>query len=134
MRKNSGHVVFFYAKLFQRKERFMRIMRFLGVFLVLLPCVSFGAGRGDFQTASRLLTAARRGDTQTVQVLINNGADVNYVDATGMSLVCTAVMNNDKRAIQILQMYGADASNCDRQIKQYKQKSRVAARGEETGF
>ena len=31
-------------------------------------------------------------------------------------------------------MYGADASKCDRQIKNYKQKTRVAARGEEYGF
>lgn len=92
------------------------------------------AGTSEFQNASKLLTAARRGDIQTVQFLINNGVDVNYTDATGLSLVCTAVMNNDKRAIQILQMYGADASNCDRQIRQYKQKSNVAANGEETGF
>lgn len=92
------------------------------------------ANTSEFQNASKLLTAARGGDIQTVQVLINNGVDVNYTDATGMSLVCTAVMNNDTRAIQILQMYGADASNCDRQIKQYKQKSRMATNGEESGF
>ncbi len=112
----------------------MKFIRFLGFLWLLVPCVSFAAGTSEFQNASKLLSAARRGDIQTVQVLINNGTNVNYVDATGMSLVCTAVMNNDKRAIQILQMYGADASNCDRQIKQYKQKSRVAARGEEYGF
>ena len=112
----------------------MKLTRFLGVLCVLLPCVSGAFGASDFQSASQLLSAARRGDIQTVQILINRGADVNYTDATGLSLVCTAVMNNDTRAIQVLQMYGADASKCDRQIKNYKQKTRVAARGEEYGF
>jgi hypothetical protein len=111
----------------------MKFIRFLGLLAFLFPCVSFAAA-SDFQNASQLLAAARRGDTQTVQILINNGADVNYTDSTGLSLVCTAVMNNDKRAIQVLQMYGADASNCDRQIKNYKQKKRTAVRGEESGF
>ena len=109
-------------------------MKFLGVFALMMPCVSWAVDTSEFQSASKLLVAARRGDIQTVQILINNGANVNYVDSTGLSLVCTAVMNNDTRAIQILQMYGADASNCDKQIKQYKQKSRVAAKGEEYGF
>ena len=112
----------------------MKFIRFLGIFLVFIPCVSAMAASADFQNASKLLVAARRGDIQTVQVLINSGVDVNYVDATGLSLVCTAVMNNDTRAIQVLQMYGADASQCDRQIKQYQQRTRVATRGEEYGF
>lgn len=112
----------------------MKIIRFLGILWIFVPCVSWGAGNSEFQNASKLLAAARRGDTQTVQILVNSGVDVNYVDATGLSLVCTAVMNNDARAIQILQMYGADASNCDRQIKQYRQKTKVAASGEEYGF
>ncbi|MBO7042893.1 MAG: hypothetical protein J6W08_03425 [Alphaproteobacteria bacterium] len=112
----------------------MKFIRFLGVLWFLIPCVSFAAGMEEFQNASKLLVAARNGDIQTVQFLINNGTDVNFVDSTGLSLVCTAVMNNDKRAIQVLQMYGADASNCDRQIKQYQQKSKVATKGEEYGF
>ena len=112
----------------------MKFIRFLGFLGIFMPVISFAASDSGFQNASQLLTAARRGDTQTVQILINRGADVNYVDSTGLSLVCTAVMNNDARAIQILQMYGADASKCDRQIKNYKQKARVAERGEEYGF
>ena len=112
----------------------MKFIRFLGILAFLFPCASLAASNADFQNASKLLVAARRGDIQTVQVLINSGVDVNYVDSTGLSLVCTAVMNNDTRAIQILQMYGADASNCDRQIKQYKQRTKVAAKGEEYGF
>ncbi len=112
-------------------------MKFVGFWLfftVFVPCVCFGASSSDFQNAAKLLSAARRGDIQSVQVLISSGVDVNFVDSTGLSLVCTAVMNNDKRAIQILQMYGADASNCDRQIKQYKEKVRTATQGEEYGF
>lgn len=112
----------------------MKFIRFLGVLFMLIPCVSFAAGTTDFQNATKLLTAARRGDIQTVQVLINAGVNVDYVDATGLSLVCTAVMNNDVRAIQILEMYGADASDCDKQIKNYKQKTKVAASGKEYGF
>lgn len=76
----------------------------------------------DFQTAAQLLTAAKNADIARVQELTNAGADINYVDNTGLSLVCTAVMNNDMRAAQILQMYGADASKCDVQIKRYSQK------------
>ncbi len=112
----------------------MKFVRFLSFLLLFIPGVSFAASSPAFQNASKLLAAARRGDTQTVQILINSGADVNYIDSTGLSLVCTAVMNNDTRAIQVLQMYGADASKCDRQIKSYKQKARVAARGEEYSF
>ena len=105
----------------------MKFMRFVVFCCMLLPWVSFGASSVEFQKSVNLLTAARRGDIQTVQMLVESGANVNYVDATGLSLVCTAVMNNDKRAIKILQMYGADASNCDRQIKKYKQNLRTAA-------
>lgn len=111
-------------------------MKFLKWFLIgciTMPGVSYAAGAG-FQSASQLLVAARRGDIQGVQRLINAGADVNYTDSTGLSLVCTAVMNNDTRAIQILQMYGADASKCDRQIKKFRNKSKVAAHGEEYSF
>ncbi|MFQ6777786.1 MAG: hypothetical protein ACLRFI_00605, partial [Alphaproteobacteria bacterium] len=86
----------------------------------ILPCVCYAANNPEFAAAAKLLTAAKNADIQQVQSLINGGADVNYVDSTGLSLVCTAIMNNDTRAVQILQMYGADASQCDRQIKKYK--------------
>ena len=51
----------------------MKLVRFFALLLVFVPCVCFGAG-GDFQSAAQLLSAARRGDIQTVQVLINSGA------------------------------------------------------------
>lgn len=112
----------------------MKNVRFWLLLGALIPCGAFGANGSDFQNAAQLLSAARRGDTRTVQYLTSSGVDINYTDSTGLSLVCTAVMNNDKRAIQILQMYGADASNCDKQIKKYKQRKTVAANGEEYGF
>ena len=43
--------------------------------------------------------------------------------------MCTALMNNDLRAAQILQMYGADASKCDRQIKQYNNRNKPRSSG-----
>ena len=112
----------------------MKNVRFWLLLGALIPCGAFGANGADFQNAAQLLSAARRGDTRTVQYLISSGVDINYTDSTGLSLVCTAVMNNDKRAIQILQMYGADASNCDKQIKKYRQRKSVAANGEDYGF
>lgn len=97
----------------------MKFARLALCALIFTPCVA-GAATTDFTMAAQLLAAAKGGDTYQVQVLVNNGANINYIDATGMSLVCTAIMNNDLRAAQILQMYGADASQCDRQIKNYR--------------
>ena len=97
----------------------MKVFRFLVVALFFAPFASFAAPN-DFAVAAQLLAAAKNADIQQVQILVNNGADINYIDNTGLSLVCTALMNNDLRAAQILQMYGADASQCDKQIKEYK--------------
>ena len=105
--------------------RFMRIFAFL---MFLVPFASFGA-TNEFMVAAQLLSAAKNADIQQVQLLINDGADVNYVDSTGLSIVCTALMNNDLRAAQILQMYGADASKCDRQIKQYNSRNKPKRTG-----
>lgn len=100
----------------------MKFIRFLVFALVFAPFASFAAP-SEFTVAAQLLAAAKNADIQQVQILVNNGANINYVDNTGLSLVCTALMNNDLRAAQILQMYGADASKCDRQIKDYKTKN-----------
>ncbi|MDR2770375.1 MAG: ankyrin repeat domain-containing protein, partial [Rickettsiales bacterium] len=69
-----------------------------------------------------MLNAARKGDVQAVERIVNSGADINYTDGTGLSIVCTAIMNNDLKAAQILQVYGADASKCDAQIRKYQNK------------
>ncbi len=95
----------------------MKYIRILLVGFFLAPVASFAAN--EFMVAAQLLAAAKNADIQQVQALVNNGADINYVDSTGLSVVCTALMNNDMRAAQILQMYGADASKCDQQIKRY---------------
>ena len=97
----------------------MKFFKLFAISALVLPAVSYAA-TDDFAVAASLLNAARAGNTQQVQMLISTGADINYKDSTGLSLVCTAIMNNDTRASQILQMYGADASNCDRQIKDYR--------------
>ncbi len=106
----------------------MKRIKILLLALCLFPCVARAASN-DFMVAAQLLSAAKNADIQQVQILINNGADVNFVDSTGLSLVCTALMNNDVRAAQILQMYGADASKCDRQIKQYNSRKKAPNSG-----
>ena len=106
----------------------MKFIRFLVLLLFVFP-LGLRAAQSDFMVAAQLLAAARNADIQQVQSLVNNGADVNFVDSTGLSLVCTALMNNDTRAAQILQMYGADASKCDRQIKQYKNRTKPERSG-----
>lgn len=102
------------------RENLIKSNRFLLCALFAMPCGAWAAQPTGFTMAAQLLSAARNGNTRLVQNLINSGADVNYVDSTGLSVVCTAVMNNDIRAVQVLQMYGADASDCDRQIKNYQ--------------
>jgi len=106
-------------------------MKFIRIFLFVLffmPAISHAASN-DFTVAAQLLAAAKNADIQQVQALINAGADVNYTDSTGLSIVCTALMNNDVRAAQILQMYGADASKCDRQIKQFNNRTKPEESG-----
>ncbi len=106
----------------------MKFIRILVFSLFFAPLASFGASN-DFMMAAQLLAAAKAADIQQVQSLVNNGANVNFVDSTGLSIVCTALMNNDVRAAQILQMYGADASNCDRQIKNFNNKNKPKGGG-----
>lgn len=105
----------------------MKYIRIFALAVFLIPYAARGAGN-DFMVAAQLLSAARNADIQQVQILVNNGADVNFVDSTGLSVVCTALMNNDVRAAQILQMYGADASKCDQQIKKYNSKNKTKDR------
>ncbi len=106
----------------------MKIIRLIVFALFLSPFVSVAA-TNEFTMAAQLLAAAKAADVQQVQRLVNSGANVNFVDSTGVSIVCTALMNNDTRAAQILQMYGADASKCDRQIKQYNNRNKQKGSG-----
>ena len=106
-------------------------MKFIRLFVFALffaPMVA-SAASSEFMMAAQLLAAAKNADVQQVQSLVNNGANINFVDSTGVSIVCTALMNNDVRAAQILQMYGADASRCDYQIKQYNNKTKTKGGG-----
>lgn len=105
----------------------MKYIRICAFALFFAPCAVMAVD-SEFMVAAQLLSAARNGDITQVQSLVNNGADVNFVDSTGLSIVCTALMNNDVKAAQILQMYGADASKCDRQIKQYNSKNKTKER------
>jgi len=106
----------------------MKFIRIL-VFALFIGPFAASAASNEFMMAAQLLAAAKNADVQQVQSLVNNGANVNFVDSTGLSIVCTALMNNDVRAAQILQMYGADASRCDYQIKQYNNKNKTKGSG-----
>ena len=106
----------------------MKFIRILLFSVCLMPMASFAASN-DFMMAAQLLAAAKNADIQQVQSLVNAGANVNFVDSTGLSIVCTALMNNDVRAAQILQMYGADASKCDTQIKRFNNRTKPKSTG-----
>ncbi|MBD5400759.1 ankyrin repeat domain-containing protein [bacterium] len=106
----------------------MKYIRFL-LFVLFFSPASVMAAQSDFMVAAQLLSAAKNADIAQVELLVNNGADVNFVDSTGLSIVCTALMNNDVRAAQILQMYGADASQCDKQIKKYNSRNKQERSG-----
>ncbi len=100
----------------------LRIIGLFGIFAMF----GFGAHAAtNFSQASALLSAARQGDVVQVEAMVNSGVDVNYTDASGLSLVCTALMNGDTRAAQILQTYGADASRCDDQQQKYKKNNKT---------
>ena len=125
-------IIHFCVKLINTERVIMKYIKALLFAIFFVPTAVFGAsttGSSDFMLAAQLLAAAKNADIQQVQALVNNGADINFVDSTGLSIVCTALMNNDVRAAQILQMYGADASNCDRQIKQYESKNSTESSG-----
>lgn len=107
----------------------MKRISILLFFSFFTPFFAHAQG-SDFNMAAQLLSAAKKSNIGQVQSLISSGADINFMDNTGLSIVCTAIMNKDMQAAQILQMYGADASNCDRQIKNYKSK---LPQGESTG-
>lgn len=124
----SGQVKGVYDIMSCTERNIMKFIRFL-VLAVFFAPLGLRAAQNDFMVAAQLLAAARNADIQQVQSLVNSGADVNFVDSTGLSLVCTALMNNDTRAAQILQMYGADASKCDRQIKKYKNRTKPEKSG-----
>ncbi|MDR1697250.1 MAG: hypothetical protein LBR41_03485 [Rickettsiales bacterium] len=105
------------------------MLKKITIFLFAFALCGAAHAATGFDSAIQLLGAARRGDTATVRVMVASGADVNFVDNTGMSIVCTALMNNDIRAAQILQSFGADASRCDAQIRNFNARAPATETG-----
>ncbi|MDR2685580.1 MAG: ankyrin repeat domain-containing protein [Rickettsiales bacterium] len=96
-------------------------LRKIGLFLAaIIMAIPAHSAQTSFQQASQLLLAARQGNGAEVQRLIAMGVDVNYRDPSGMSLACTAIMNNDRGTAQLLQSFGADASRCDQEIRNFR--------------
>ena len=98
---------------------FLRKITFLCVFFGMLFAARFAAA--NFQMAAQLMNAARARDIFMVERLIQAGADVNFVDQAGMSIICVLIQNNEMQAAQILQRYGADASRCNQQIRRFNE-------------
>jgi hypothetical protein len=69
-----------------------------------------------------MLKAASRGDAAAVEKYLEEGADVNYKNAKGESLLCVAKKKGDAQAVSILQNYGASDFNCNYK-KQEKRKT-----------
>ena len=59
---------------------------------------------------SDLSDAARKGDTATVQTLLNNGADVNATDEHGGTALMYAAVNGHTATVQALIDAGADVN------------------------
>ena len=57
----------------------MKFIRILAFTLFVVPFAAFGASN-DFMLAAQLLAAAKSADIQQVQALVNNCANVNFVD------------------------------------------------------
>jgi ankyrin repeat protein len=58
-----------------------------------------------------LILAAYRGHAQTVQVLVEHGADVSRVNDRGQSALAAAVFKQSAPSVQILLAAGADPSD-----------------------
>ncbi len=63
----------------------MKYIRIFAFSLFFLPVCAFAA-TNEFMVAAQLLAAARNADIQQVQSLVNNGADVNFTDSTGLRM------------------------------------------------
>lgn len=60
-----------------------------------------------------LLKAASRGKTSEVEKYIASGANINFQNKKGESLICVAKRKGDMRAVRILKSYGAAPIGCD---------------------
>ena len=58
----------------------MKYIRILLLSLFVMPFAARAAS-SEFMVAAQLLAAAKNADIQQVQALINNGANVNFVDS-----------------------------------------------------
>lgn len=54
--------------------------------------------------------AIRKGDRDSVQLLVENGADVNAIGAFGIAPLISAIFGQDAKLIDILLRYGADVN------------------------
>ncbi|KAK5645047.1 hypothetical protein RI129_006347 [Pyrocoelia pectoralis] len=61
----------------------------------------------DKKQRTPLLLAAEKGYTQVVQLLLENGADVNAENNCNLTALCYAVMQSDEKGVKMLLDYGA---------------------------
>ncbi len=60
--------------------------------------------------AQYLMQAAAQGDKNIVQQLINNGADINYLDASGNSALAEAALKGKLTIVKLLIKAGGDVN------------------------
>lgn len=94
-------------------------MRSTGLFLMrsmrilLTACVLAGCARSSEHELGQLHDAAAKGDLDTVQRLIEAGADVNAQDGKGRTALHHAANSNNADMIQLLAQQGADPTILD---------------------
>ena len=83
----------------------------LNLCLVLAAILIFGAGHAAAQTP--LIEAAKKGDTEKVQALLAQGADVNAKDKGGFTALMDAAWEGHTDTVQALLAHGADVNAKD---------------------
>ena len=78
--------------------------------LLLLPGLATAIGE-DIDT--EFVRAAKSGDLEKVQSLLNNQADVNAAQKDGTSALAWAVYNNDENMVDLLLRSGADGADAN---------------------
>ncbi|MES9684713.1 ankyrin repeat domain-containing protein [Gottfriedia acidiceleris] len=76
--------------------------------LLLNGCASFA--KGEEKVSEQLFQAAKRGETDLVKKLIENGADMNAQNSNGQTATMIATYHHDFKTVKVLIDAGADVN------------------------